>query len=294
VHFLLLGALLFLVWAAFGRDMSTADRIVITQGRIATLVELFQRTWQRPPTPTELQGLLDDYVREEVAYREALAMGLDRDDTIIRRRLRQKLEFVVEDLASTAQPTEQELADYLAAHPESFRQEPRLTFEHVYLSTDRRGESARGDAERLKSELERGADPAQAGDPFVLPLHFEAAHASEVARSFGDAFAAEVLALEAGGWRGPVESSYGLHLVRLEARDDGRLPDLAEVRDEVAGEWAAAKRREASEAFYRRLAERYDIRVEEAPSATSDSETTGTEAERGERDPGTPKSGGLP
>ena len=294
VHFLLLGALLFGLWAVFGRGGASAEnQIVITQGRIATLVELFERTWQRPPSPTELQGLLDDYVREEIAYREALAMGLDRDDTIIRRRLRQKLEFVVEDLAATQQPSDDELRDYLAAHPEAFRLEPRLTFEHVYLSTERRGDSARGDAEKLLAELERGADPSQSGDPFVLPLQFEAAYASEIARTFGDAFASELIALEPelDAWRGPIESGYGLHLVRLDSREDGRLPELAEIRDEVANEWSATKRREAYEAFYENLAKRYDIRIEDLERIE---EQPSLPPETGAGDAGAPGSGGLP
>jgi hypothetical protein len=262
VHFLLLGALLFALWAAFGRGRDRPEaRIVVTRGRVATLVELFERTWQRPPTTQELQSLVDDFVREEIAYREALAMGLDRDDTIVRRRMRQKLEFVVEDLAGATPPTDEELATFLEAHADRFRREPRLTFEHVFLSS-RRGDAARDDAARLLAELRGGTTPGALGDPFVLPRRIEGATAAEVSRAFGAEFAATLLSLAPARWGGPVESGYGVHLVRIETREDARLPALLEIREEVAREWSAARRAAANDDFYRRLAERYEVTVE--------------------------------
>lgn len=264
VHFVLLGTLLFGGWAALGGGGApgAGERIVVTRGRIATLAELFERTWQRPPTPGELQGLVDDWVREEIAYREALAMGLDRDDTIIRRRLRQKLEFVVGDLSPPAPPTDEVLDAFLTAHANDYRQDARVTFEHVFVSRDRHGERAAAVARDVLEQLDQGAAPATLGDPLDLPRRFERISAGDLARSFGQPFAAAVVGATVGGWRGPVVSGFGLHLVRIEAIEPAAMPTLAEVRDQVARDWAAALRRETSEAFYERLERRYQILVE--------------------------------
>ena len=267
VHFVLLGTLLFVGWAALGGGGAPGaggERILVTRGRIATLAELFERTWQRPPTPGELQGLVDEWVREEIAYREALAMGLDRDDTIIRRRLRQKLEFVVDDLSPPDQPTDEELAAYLAEHANDYRHEARVTFEHVFVSRDRHGEGAAAVARDVLVQLGQGAAPATLGDPLDLPRRFERVTAGDLARSFGQPFAAAVVGTPAGGWHGPLSSGLGLHLVHVEAVVPAAAPALVEIRDQVAGDWAAARRRETSEAFYDRLARRYQVVVEPA------------------------------
>ena len=153
VHFLLLGGLLFLFFEWRGSGGPTSSRIVITPGLVEHLASGFGRTWQRPPTDAELKGLIDDYVKEEIATREAVGMGLDRDDTIIRRRLRQKLEFLVEDAASSAPPTDAELEAWLEKHPQSFRAEPQLAFRQVYVSPERRGASAGQDAVKLLAQL---------------------------------------------------------------------------------------------------------------------------------------------
>ena len=165
VHFLLLGGLLFLFFEWRGSGGPTSSRIVITPGLVEHLASGFARTWQRPPTDAELKGLIDDYVKEEIATREAVGMGLDRDDTIIRRRLRQKLEFLVEDAASSAPPTDAELQAWLDEHPQSFRAEPQLAFRQVYVSPERRGASAATDAEKLLARLRAKGKDARTGRP---------------------------------------------------------------------------------------------------------------------------------
>jgi hypothetical protein len=150
---LLLGEPPFLFFEWRGSGGPTSSRIAITPGLVEHLASGFGRTWQRPPTDAELKGLIDDYVKEEIATREAVAMGLDRDDTIIRRRLRQKLEFLVEDAASSAPPTDAQLEAWLEKHPQSFRAEPQLAFRQVYVSPERRGASATKDAEKLLARL---------------------------------------------------------------------------------------------------------------------------------------------
>jgi hypothetical protein len=232
------------------------------------LAELFQRTWRRPPTEAELDGLIDDFVKEEILYREALALGIEQDDIVIRRRLRQKMEFISEDLATQAEPTGAELQAFLEEHPERFREPSRVSFAQVYLSPERRGEAAWGDAERMLVALDAGrSDPAEAGDPFLLEQDYRELAAHDVERLFGRAFAAQVAELPIGRWSGPVESGYGLHLVLVRERDPARLPDLDEVRDAVANEWWAARRKEANRAFYDGLRARYEVTVERPPWA---------------------------
>jgi hypothetical protein len=228
VHFLLLGAMLFGVFALVGeRGSARAGRIVVTPGHVEHLTVSFTRTWQRPPTAPELAGLIEDYIREEVLYREAVAMGLDRDDTMVRRRLRQKLEFLTEETAETAPPSDTELQAFLQQHADAFRVEPRLAFRHVFLSLDRRGDATDAAARQLLAQLITGAaatDTAALGDPFLLPPEFSLSSRSEIARLFGDAFAQQLQHLEPGRWAGPIKSGYGLHLVFLRERMDGRFP----------------------------------------------------------------------
>ncbi len=266
VHFLLLGAGLFVAFGLEGeRTGGEPGEILATRGQIESLALGFARTWQRPPTDRELEGLIQDYIREEVYYREAMALGLDKDDIVIRRRLRQKMEFVTDDVAAQAEPTEEELSAYLKAHPEAFRVERRFTFSQVYLNPDRHGQHLARDAERLLAKLNEAgakADVSALGDPFLLNHTFEAVPGSEVAKQFGAAFAGELGALSPGQWQGPVQSGYGVHLVFVGQRTGGRVPALEEVREAVRREWANAERLEANEKFYQRLLKRYTVTIE--------------------------------
>ncbi|MGH9461854.1 MAG: peptidyl-prolyl cis-trans isomerase [Vicinamibacteria bacterium] len=262
VHFLALGAALFLWYGVSGGGPASDRRIVITPGQIDQMVEIFGKTWQRPPTPQELAGLIDDYVREEVLFREAMAMGLDRDDTIIRRRLRQKVEFLAEDLIPTADPTDEQMEQFLAKNPGLFRIEPRVSFRHIYFSRDRRGDTVADDAAKSLGPLRAGGDPTTFGDPIPMPEDFESVSGRDVAGLFGQDFARELMQVEVGRWTGPLESGYGLHLVFVREIAQGRLPDLDEAREAVEREWASARRREANDAFYQSLRERYTVSVE--------------------------------
>jgi hypothetical protein len=268
VHFLLLGAALFALdaWlrpAATARAAST--EIIVSEARIASLAQNFRRTWQRPPTNEELDGLVESFVREEVMVREALALGLDRDDAIIRRRLQQKMEFVSEEAAASARPTDAQLAGYLATHADAFRVEPVVTFAQLYLDPRKRGAALQADAERLLGALNGGrpVDPAQAGDRLLLlEPHYADVPQAEVARLFGSDFAAALIKLPPGRWTGPVQSGYGTHLVRVESMTPGRLPTLDEVRPLVEREWANARRQEIGKAFYDKLRARYTVKVQ--------------------------------
>ena len=274
LHFLLLGAALFVTYNFVSkRDTAEPGRIVVTQGRIKNLAIIFSRAWKRPPTEQELAGLVQDYIREEVYYREALAMGLDRDDTIIRRRLRQKLEFVTDDIAAMAEPTDAELTDYLKAHPDAFRVERRFTFSQVYFNPDKHGENLTRDATDLLIQLQhkgRDADLSALGDSFLLERRFAAAPIGEIAKQFGQEFAVRLGDLPTGQWHGPVESGYGVHLVLVEERTEGRLPELAEVREAVHREWANARRLESNEKYFQGLLKRYAVTVEKPESAETE------------------------
>ncbi len=265
-HFLLIGAALFALYSiAFKGGREEPGAILVTQGKIENLATGFARTWQRPPTAEELDSLLRAYIREEVYYREALKLGLDRDDTIVRRRLQLKLEFVSEDVAAMAEPTEVDLQAFMQAHPDKFRVERRFTFRQVFLSPERHRETLTADAAKLLSELNElagKADVSTLGDPFLLEHEFDAVPRSEVAKLFGERFAAKLPELTPGRWEGPVLSSYGVHLLWIKESTPGRLPALTEVREAVRREWANARRLEAIETFFQGLLKNYTVTVE--------------------------------
>lgn len=273
LHFALLGAAIFVLYgqlSAGGGD--EPQRIVITQGQIASMAEGFSRTWQRPPTREELHGLVQERVRDEVYCREAMALGLDKDDTVIRRRLRQKMEFVSNDIVAQGEPTEADLAAYLQAHPEVFRVEPRFTFRQVYLNPQKHGDDLDRVAAHLLAQLNQAGgadDPSTLGDSFLLEHNFEAIPTSEVAKQFGESFAKQLGQLAPGRWQGPVESGFGKHLVLLTERTAGYLPELAQVRDLVRREWSNARQAEGNEKLYQAMLARYVVIVEEPQPETA-------------------------
>ena len=272
LHFLVLGAALFGLFSMIGKkDVEAPTKLIISTSRVATLADGFARTWRRPPTEQELQGLVDDYIRDEIFYREGRAAGLDRDDFVIRRRVRQKMEFLAEDMAA-AEPSDEQLAAYLAANPERFRTEDRLTFHHVFLSATRRGSALDGDAKQIAETLVRASAPvdtATIGDPFLLGAEFREMSQSDVARTFGEGFAKQLSAAEPGRWQGPIASSFGVHLVFVDERTRGSLPPLDTVREAVQREWLNARRIEAEQKLYRTLRDRYQIVVETPPKAAA-------------------------
>ncbi|HSH06879.1 MAG TPA: peptidylprolyl isomerase [Burkholderiales bacterium] len=265
VQFLLLGAALFLLYRAVSpQPEAPPDRIVVDAAQIARLAQQFERTWLRPPTRAELDGLIEGHVTEEILYREALALGLEKNDLVIRRRLRQKMDFLNEDLGAQREPADAELQAYLDAHGEKFAAPVRTSFAHVYLKPEGDRAAARARAEALRKQLEAGAVPAEAaGDATLLPRVLENASPREVARSFGEPFAAALETLPVGErWRGPIETEYGLHLVKVAARDPGGPLPLSAVRAAVVREWSAAQRAAAKARFYAALRERYTVSIE--------------------------------
>jgi hypothetical protein len=276
-QFLVLGAALFgFFHLVDNRKAEAPTRIVISSARIANLAEGFARTWQRPPGTEELQGLVDDYIRDEVFYREGRAAGLDRDDVIIRRRVRQKMEFSAED-ASVPEPGEAQLAAYLEANPERFKTEDHFTFHQVFLSATRRAATIDHDSIQVAGALARAdaaVDATALGDPFLLGEEFQAVSLREVASIFGDGFAKRLSVMEPGRWQGPVPSSFGQHFVYVSERIPGGLPPLDAVRQAVRREWSNARRLEAEQKLYASLREHYEIVVEMPPAKSAQVETS--------------------
>ena len=267
IHFLLIGAALFLIFAVYD---DTADpqssRIVITNGQIEYLKASFARTRQHSPTEQELQGLIYGYVREEILYREALALGLDKNDSVIRRRLRQKLDLMSDDLAGITIPTDDQLQQFLETNSDKFRIEPQIAFRHVFLDIAQRGNSALDEAARLLAVLsDEGSEtnPETLGDSMMLPRTFQLTQVSEIAKLFGESFSIELNNITPGKWTGPVQSGYGLHLILVTEYVAGRLPRLDEIRETIEWEWTAAHRTELKENIYNELRGRYTIVFEQ-------------------------------
>ena len=204
LHFLVIGAVLFGVFRLAADDGPAQGEIIVSAGQIASLEAIFSRTWQWPPTAGERESLVKDYIRDEVLYREAIAMGLDRDDAIIRRRMRQKMEFVA-DLTAQAEPTDAELKTFVADHPAWFHAEPHFSFSHIYFRAGPDSGPSAAELERLLQALNAGtADASQAGDPFMAGFDFRDAAISDVAKTFDDSFEGWIDQRGSGRWEGPV------------------------------------------------------------------------------------------
>jgi hypothetical protein len=268
LHFVVLGAALFLVHAVASDVFSTdaSRRIAITEPEIELLAGGFGRQWQRPPTEDELRALVDGRVREEVLYREALAVGLDQNDVIVRRRMVQKMELLSQDLATLADPRDQELRAFFQERQEEYRVPPRISFSHVYFNTDRRGPAAEEDARRALAELRAATPPPrrapERGDRFMLQHDYALRSPLEVQQLFGARFAERLFELELG-WYGPVVSGYGIHLVYVGERVEGRIPEYEEVRDRLVNDYNRMRRDRANELLYEGLVRGYEVEIDE-------------------------------
>jgi len=277
VHFLLIGTVLFTVFELRREEGNTApNRILVDAGRVEQLVARFERTRLRPPTDIEQAALIEGHIREEVYYRQALAMGLDQDDAVMRQRMRQKLEFLLEDLSATAAPGDEQLIQFMLRYPEKFREEPRLSFTQVYLNPDKHRDLA-ADALQMLTRLNNGAPLEAEGDRTLLEQEYLLATQHEITRVFGDSFAQQMVVLEPGGWTGPIYSAYGGHLVRVSTKQEERFPELVEIRKQVERDYMAERRQELKDITYRKLREGYEIIIEESAAATTAAtEITGT------------------
>jgi hypothetical protein len=275
LHFLIIGALIFVLFSILNKEESvvSGNRIVVTTAEIERLSNNWSKKWNRPPTETELNGLVESYIKEEVYYREALALGLDQNDTILRRRLMQKMEFLSNDLAELNTPDEPELNQFFLDNQDKYEIPPRISFAHIYFSMDKRGEKALEDAESALSGLNALGAP-ELGDTFMLQYDFAQETPSEVARLFGKDFAEHLFTLKTNTWQGPIESGYGVHLVRISEKIDSRIPELAAVIDNVRNDWMFEQRQKTNREIYERLKERYEIVIEDMPKQSGLAKTT--------------------
>lgn len=262
VHFAIIGAVLFGAYRVIHGPPppSAGDSIVISEGRVKQLAESYLLLAGRLPSREEMLGIMDDFVTEEIDYREAVALGLDADDTIVRRRMRQKLEFLVEDASATDEPTEADLTKWLADHAADYKLPERRSLRQVLISSDRK-EGARPAAEAVLAKLKTGADPSKLGDPSMLPSASPLSTEQGLAGVFGPEFAHAVFAHEGTGWFGPVASAYGQHAVLIVDREQGRSPALAEVRDRVRADWIETRRGKARDDHQARMRKRYSVRI---------------------------------
>jgi hypothetical protein len=269
VHFALLGAAVFAIDRALAPEAAprasgdeaeaSLRQIVIEPSFVDALARQHVERTGRPPTAEQTRGLVADFVREEALYREARALGLDGGDLIVRRRLVQKMEFLVESTTDVPEPTDTDLQAHLAANTERFRQPARTSFAHVFFSRDRRGERTRDDAARALPAHRAGAGSAERGDPFLLGADFAARARRDLEGTFGTSFATALDAAPIDVWSEPIESAYGSHLVRVTARTVERVPPLAEIRDAVAASWRAEAREHATAAAIDELVASYRV-----------------------------------
>ena len=267
LHFVLIGALLFAVTALRQKQSEHAE-IRITAGEVAQLAAFWETQSQRKPSAEELRGLIEERIDEEVLAREAVRLGLDRNDVIVRRRLAQKMAFVSDDLAAVAEPPEHELRAYFDAHRATYTTPDLYALRHVYFNPDRHT-TVDIDAQRALQRLTRGANADEVGDPFMLPRELADVSREDIVRDFGSSFADAVTGSTPGSWSGPVRSPFGVHLVKLESHIPSSAARFEDVRDSVRDAYLGQKQREANAALRTRLRQQYKIVVEPAEGTGS-------------------------
>jgi len=268
VHFVFIGAVIYLLYGAFAEPLPEADdkTIVVSAGEIEWMQTAWQKRWNRPPTPEEFDGLIQQYIKETVLYREALTMGLNKHDTVIRRRLAQKLEFLAKDLVALTPPTEEELQAYFAEHRDRYQEPARYTFTQVFIDPDKRGDATLADAEKIKATLiaqgDAIDDAGALGDDFMLQNYYPEKDPIEIQKNFGSGFTESLVDLSPGQWHGPVLSGYGVHLVYVSNVSEPPAPVFAEVRERVTLDWKTDRGEELNEKFYANLRDQYTIVIE--------------------------------
>lgn len=267
LHFLLIGLLLFLLFGRVPGQHGSGQSVVISQAMINEITQGFQATWQRPPTAQELKGLVDTRIREELVFREGIALGLDKDDPVIRRRVAQKVEVMAEESALQETADEAQLLEYLQRHAARYQQPAEVAFAQVLFDPDKHGERLQDDLAAALQRLQAGVAADQVGDRTQLPAQVATTPLDLVGREFGDVFAGALPGLPQGRWSGPVASGFGLHLVRLDSLTPARAATLEEVRKAVERDWENERRQQARQSYYEALAEKYPVVIEPLPVA---------------------------
>ena len=264
LHFLLIGSLLFAVYAA--RDHSSqpgSKHIDVTPDDVRQIQMTFAAQWERQPTPEELAGLIENRIRQEVLYREALAMGLDKDDDIVKRRMAQKMQFLAEDVDNAHEPTTAELKAWFAKHGDRFALPGGITFRHLYFSPDQRGRRAYEDAvkalAKIAAQPEDSKVAAGLADRFMFQDYYADRSPEQLAKDLGSQFAQAAFKLKPGSWQGPVESGYGWHLVFVDSFTPGRIPAFEEVQPDVKTAWLADQREHSWQKAYEAMRAKYTV-----------------------------------
>ena len=272
IHFLLLGAVLFIVYHYTQPDRGAAPsskQIQLTLDDLNQLNLYFQAQWRRPPTPEEFRRLVENKVQEEVLYREALAMGLDKSDTIVKRRMAQKMQFLAEDVAAAREPTTAELKSWFEKNSAKFALPSRVSFRHLYFSPDRRGQRARDDAVKALTKLagqpEDSKLAASLADPFMFQDYYRDRAPDYLGKEFGPQFAQAVEKLVPGSWQGPIESGFGWHLVFVDTVIPGRVPAFEEIEQDVKTAWLGEQKALAWEKAYKGIRAKYTVLLPAPP-----------------------------
>src|SRR5262247_3176559 len=276
LHFLLLGIVLFAAYSAIerGRGGAAASKqIQLTLDDLRQLDFSFRSQWRRPPTPEELGRLVESKVQEEILYRVALAMGLDKDDTIVKRRMAQKMQFLAEDVAAAREPTTAELKRWYEQNSALFERPSRVSFRHLYFSPDRRGDRARDDAAQALTQLAgQPQDTPLAGalaDPFMFQDYYPERAPESLAKEFGPQFAQAVAQLPPGSWQGPITSGFGWHLVYVDTLIPGREPVFEEVEPDVKNAWLGEQKAQAWQKTYADMRAKYTVLLPAPPEPAS-------------------------
>ena len=266
VHFLLIGLGMFVIYGVLNPGPGqggSLSRIVLTEDDLRQLQIAFTAQWRRSPTPEELAELVNSKVREEILYREALALGLDKEDTIVKRRMAQKMDFLAEDLSDLREPTTEELRAWFEKNSQRFALPSRTTFRHLYFSPDRRGEHTRADAVSALNELAGKPEDSPAAvalaDPFMFQDYYGDRTPEQLAKEFGPNFAQSLFQIKPGSWQGPIESGYGWHLVWVGSITPSRMPQFEEVEQDVKSKWIEEQRTETKSKMFETMRERYEV-----------------------------------
>ena len=271
LQFILIGGCIYLAYVLYGTpNGDLEDRtVVVDSARIGAFISAWESRWKRPPTERELNGLIDQYIREEILYREALGLGLDKNDPITRRRMAQKMDFLTKDIGSSKEPEEGELQRYFEENKDEYRDPDLITFTHIFLDPDVRGDATLEDAALLLTELKVTAppDPSEPhmGDRFMLQNYYPRKEELEIRKLFGSGFSAAVMKLEPEKWHGPVLSGYGTHLVYVHALEMAPEPVFENAKEYVAQDWLVVQQEKFNEEFFQNLKSRYEIVIEEVP-----------------------------
>lgn len=272
LHFLLIGLVLFGVYAYLNRGRSGTQsprQIVLSLDELQTMTAYFQSQWHRPPTAQEFQALVEDKIKEEVLYREGLVMGLDKDDTIVKRRMAQKVQFLAEDVATAHEPSTAEMKAWFETNTNKFALPSRYSFRHIYFSPDKRDKNAHEDAAqalaRIAGQPEDSALITQVADRFMFQDYYGDRTPSAIAKEFGPQFAVALEKLKPGSWQGPVESGFGWHLVFVDTVIPGRIPVFDEVESEVKTAWLGEQKAEAREKAYKAMRAKYTVLLPAPP-----------------------------